>query len=241
MRTLKVLVLSGALACVASAQPVGSAVLNAASYSALVSPGCWVTIFGRNLARISATAAAVPLPTALGGVSVSVAGLAAPLLYVSPNQINALIPLETAIPTNTVVPVAVTSPGGSVTYDIRLTRNAPAIFTGNGAGTGRAFVFDPNFQAVDTVGPQDVVVLYAAGLGPTSSSGGVSRVVDDVEVYIGERRAQVLFAGLAPGFPGVYQLNVMAPGSGHRPALSACRRLAEQHRGHRHPERGEHG
>jgi hypothetical protein len=35
--------------------------------------------------------------------------------------------------------------------------------------------------------------------------------VDDVEVYIGERRAQVLFAGLAPGLPGIYQLNVMSP------------------------------
>jgi hypothetical protein len=69
-------------------------------------------------------------------------------------------------------------------------------------------VFDANFRPIDTIGPQDTVILYAMGLGPTDNSG---HVVDDVEVYIGERRAQVLFAGLAPGIPGLYQLNVMLP------------------------------
>ncbi len=194
--------------CIASAQPVVSAVLNGASYSAIVSPGCWVAIFGTNLAAVPASAQLVPLPDMLGGVSISVGGLTAPLLYVSPNQINALIPIEVAIPANTVVPLVVNSPGGSSTYNIRLTRDAPAIFTRTGNETGRAFVFDSKFQTLDTVGPQDVVILYATGLGPTDSSG---RVVDTVEVFIGERSAEVLFAGLAPGLPGVYQLNVVAP------------------------------
>ena len=206
-RILNVLALTVALASVASAQPAVSAVLNAASYSAVVSPGCWVAIFGNNLAP-APTAATVPLPTMLGGVSVSIAGLAAPMLFVSANQVNALIPFEATIPANNVVPVIVTSSGGSVTYNIRLTRDAPAIFTRNGAGTGRALVLDPKFQAVDTIAAQDVVVLYAAGLGPADSSG---HAVDEVEVYIGDRKAQVLFAGLAPGLPGIYQLNVMAP------------------------------
>lgn len=207
-KILTILLLAGAAACSASAQPMVSAVLNAASYEALLSPGCLIAIFGTNLAAAAASAPAIPLPTALGGVSISIAGLPTSLLYVSPSQINALIPFETAIPTNTVVPVVITSPDGNVTYDIRLTRNAPAIFTRNGAGTGRAFVFDRNFQAVDTIGPRDVLVLYAAGLGPTDGSG---QVVDDVEVYIGERRAEVVFAGLAQGLPGIYQLNVIAP------------------------------
>ena len=63
------------------------------------------------------------------------AGLAAPMLFVSANQVNALIPFEATIPANNVVPVMVTSSGGSITYNIRLTRDAPAIFTRNGAGT----------------------------------------------------------------------------------------------------------
>jgi hypothetical protein len=61
---------------------------------------------------------------------------------------------------------------------------------------------------VDTIAPQDTVILYATGLGPTDASG---RTVDAVEVYIGDRPARVLFAGLAPGMPGIYQLNVTAP------------------------------
>ena len=210
-RTLATVMLLVALASFAAAQPMVSAVLNGASYSAAVSPGCWVAIFGSNLATAAASATGVPLPPMLGGVSVSVGGLPASLLYVSPNQINALIPFEVTIPLDTVVPVVVTSStGASSPYEIRLTRNAPAIFTWNGAGTGQALMFDSEFQAIDTVEERDVVILYAAGLGPTRLSGGLSQVVDDVEVYIGERRAEVLFAGLAPGLPGIYQLNAVA-------------------------------
>src|SRR5438477_11643979 len=113
-RIFEGLVLAGAFTCSASAQPVVSAVLNAASYEALVSPGCLVTIFGSNLAPAPATASAVPLPSTLGGVSISVAGLAAPLLYVSPGQINALIPFETSLPANNVLHVVVTETYGSI-------------------------------------------------------------------------------------------------------------------------------
>ena len=145
----------------------------------------------------------------LGGVSVTVAGLPAPLLYVSPGQINLLIPFEVQIPASTVVPVVVTSAGGVTSYNIRLTRDAPGIFTRNGSGTGTALMFDSNFQPVDTVGSKDTVILYATGLGATSAQ--TNSLVDEVEVYIGERKAQVLFAGLAAGSPGVYQVSVMAP------------------------------
>jgi uncharacterized protein (TIGR03437 family) len=197
----------------ASAQPVVSSILNAASYDAVVSPGCLIGIFGSDLP--AAALAAPPLsanggqsPATLGGVSVTVAGLPAPLLYVSPGQINLLIPFEVQIPASTVVPVVVTSADGQTSYNIRLTRNAPGIFTRNGSGTGQTLVFDSKFQP-ETVGSKDTVILYATGLGATSAE--TSSVVDEVEVYIGERKAQVLFAGLAPGLPGIYQLNVMTP------------------------------
>jgi uncharacterized protein (TIGR03437 family) len=206
-RTFTFLVLAGAFACSASAQPVVTTVVNRASYSAVVSPNCWVIILGYNFAPGSLSAPGGSLPTTLGGVSVNVAGLPAPLLYVSPDEIDALVPSQAAIPQNTVVPLVVTSGAGTGAYNIRLTRNAPAIFTRNDGG-GQALVYDSNFRQVDTVGPQDTVIFYATGLGPTDGSG---HVVDAVEVYIGERKAQVLFAGLAPGLPGMYQLNVTAP------------------------------
>ena len=64
-----------ALVSFAAAQPMVSAVLNGGSYSAALSPGCWVAIFGSNLATPAASATGVPLPPMLGGVSVSVGGL----------------------------------------------------------------------------------------------------------------------------------------------------------------------
>ena len=205
-KILAVLILAGAFVGSTIAQPVVTTVVNKASYSAVVSPNCWVVIAGYNFASSSVTAPTASLPTTLGGVSVTVGGLPASLLSVSPNEIDALIPSQAAIPQNAVVPLVVTSGGGSVTYSVRLTRNSPALFTS--PGNGLALVFDSNFRQVDTIGPQDTVVLYATGLGPTDTSG---RAVDNVEVYIGDRRAQVLFAGLAPGLPGIYQLNVTAP------------------------------
>jgi uncharacterized protein (TIGR03437 family) len=202
------LLLGAALAVTAVAQPSIDTVLNGASFNATLSPGCWATVFGKNLAGGTASAQTVPLPTSLGGTSIKVGDIDAPLLYVSPTQINFLIPASVAIPTNTVVPVVLsTSPAASATYSIRLARNSPAIFTRNGAGTGRALLFDASFSAVDIVNPQDTVILYATGLGPTAASGTTA----DVAVYIGERPAQVKYAGLAPGFPGIYQLNVVAP------------------------------
>src|SRR5260370_22322453 len=107
-RTFAILLFAGAFACSISAQPVVTMVLNRASNSATVSPGCWVMILGYNLAPSPLNAQAGSLPTTLGAVSVTVGGLQAPLLYVSPNEIDALIPAQTAIPQNTVVPVVVT-------------------------------------------------------------------------------------------------------------------------------------
>jgi uncharacterized protein (TIGR03437 family) len=192
------------------AQPSILSIVNAASYEAVISPGCWVTIMGNNLADTTLSASTAPLGTRLGGVSVTVNGVAAGLLYVSPKQINLVIPLDIAIPDNTVAPLIVAS-GGAVSkpYNIRLLHNAPAIFTRNGGGTGRALLFDADSQPVDSISPGDIVTFYATGLGPTAS--GTERVVEDFEVYLGDRRAQVVFAGLANGLPGFYRIDVGAP------------------------------
>jgi len=191
-----------------SAQPAVTAVLNAASFTATVSPGSWVTIFGKNLADAPLTPPSASLPTSLGGVSVTVGGLSAPLSYISPDQVNAFIPFETAIPTNTVVPLVLISAGGSNTYNIRLTRDAPAIFTLNSAGTGRAVVFTPDLRDVTAIASQDSIVFYATGLGPIDATG---RVLDDLQVYLGERLASVQSIAPIPGLPGIYQVRITAP------------------------------
>ena len=191
-----------------AAQPVIFTALNSVSSSAALAPGAWVSIYGASFAVTPQTAQSTSLPMTLGGVSVTVAGLPASLSYVSPTQINAIIPFEVTIPANTVASLVVTSAIGSGSYNIRLARESPAIVTQDGSGLGMALVFDAKLNPVTTVHPNDTLILYAAGLGPVDSSGGV---VDPVDVYLGERKAQMLHAGLAPGFPGIYQLNVIAP------------------------------
>ncbi len=205
-----------------SGPPVVQGVLNAVSYSGNLAPGTWAAIFGSNLASKTTSVASVPLLTELDGVSVTIGGIAAPLIFVSAGQINAIIPFE--VPLSAVVPVVVTtSAGASTPFSLNyfFSKDSPALFTKNETGTGRALAFDANFKPV-TLATNKPIVLYAAGLGATnppgsSASGGSATppfnvVEDKVSVFVGDVPATIAFAGLAPGFPGVYQLNVTPNG-----------------------------
>jgi len=220
LRVFRVLALPF-LTALAGAQPSVTAVVNAASYSGALAPGCWAAIYGSGFAQSEGLAPSVPLPLQLNGVSVTFDGKPAPLLYVSSRQVNALIPFDVAISNAAMV---VTAPGGSSSrYYVRLERSAPAIYTRDSSGQGKAWYFDAGFHPLDVIG-NDPIILYAACLGPTnpapssSQSGGnaiepFNRVADNVEVYVGDKKAELLFAGLAPGFPGIYQLNVSPAGA----------------------------
>jgi uncharacterized protein (TIGR03437 family) len=208
---------------VGQAQTVQS-VLNAASYTTIVAPGTWVAIFGTQLAVTAASATSAPFATNLNNVSVTVAGLAAPISYVSPTQVNALIPFEAAtlaLGQTVVVPVVVSTAAGiSPAFSITLRRNAPAIYTKDLSGSGAALAFDANFKPLSVVG-SGAIVLYATGLGPThppAATGALgagaeplSRMQDSISIRIGGSDATVLFAGMAPGLHGVYQINVLPP------------------------------
>jgi uncharacterized protein (TIGR03437 family) len=189
-------------------QPSVSGVLNAASFDAAISPGCWAAVMGNGLANTTDVVGAAPLPFVLDGVMVTVNGIAAELLYVSPKQINLVIPAEIIIPENTVVPLIVTSSGAkSKPYNIRLLPYAPAVFTFDSSGSGRALAFKGRLPA-DSVSPGDTVTLYATGLGPTADS---FELREDVEVYLGDRRAQVTLARRAMGLDGLYRIDATAP------------------------------
>ena len=59
-----------------------------------ISPGEILQIYGSNLSTAPVTSSNIPLTTTLGGTSVSIGGIPAPLYYVSPTQINAQAPFE---------------------------------------------------------------------------------------------------------------------------------------------------
>lgn len=95
------------------AQPNVFGVTNGASYSGNLAPGTWATIFGSQFATTTAVADMVPLSNQLNGVSVTIGGLAAPLRYVSPTQINFVIPFELTLPrVGSAVPLVVMTPAG---------------------------------------------------------------------------------------------------------------------------------
>lgn len=237
MRLILIALLSFAIATCATGQTptvADGGVLNGASFAKgqAVSPGELVSIFGTDLASSTAQADSVPLSTSLANVNVSFNGVAAPLLYVSPTQINAQMPWD-VMPSGITAGTAdvVVTRGGvkSAAQMVQVRPSAPGIFSiPPGAGYAIAINADGSVAAPAgaisgiTTRPAkvgDVVIILATGLGPVDSpiaNGAAStdklrRTTTTPTVLIGGQPAQLLFSGLSPQFTGVNQLNVMVP------------------------------
>ena len=201
------------------AQPTITSIVNGASFEPSVTRGSIVTLFGSNLSQSTESANRLPLPTSLAGTTVTVGDLEleAPLYFVSAGQINFQLPFEAL---GGILPIVVTNPQGkSKPMLLTVSPTAPGIFTRTGDGKGKALAFGPDMQPLDAATPGSTMVLYATGLGATdppsfSGSPGLgtepfNRVINLPDVIVGEFPARVDFAGMAPGIPGVYQLNVV--------------------------------
>lgn len=203
-------------------------ILNAASFAAgePSTPGALMAVFGSNLAASSAAASALPLPTQLAGTQVIIGGLAMPLLYASPTQINAMVPFSIA--TGTTQQVIVQSSGAlSVPEGAMVATGAPAVFTRDGSGSGLAIVAAINpdgsayiVTASQPAHPGSVIVVYCTGLGgvQTSIEAGqatplapLAPASQAVSLTVGGTPVPVLYAGLVPTFAGLYQVNATLP------------------------------
>ena len=210
--------------------PKSLAVFDAAGSGTVVAPGSIASAFGKQIGASTESAHSLPLPTILGGASVSVMDSAkvsrlAPLFYVSPNQINFVVPDATATgmatvtimngdptPTSTTVKVAVVAPG---------------LFTANSQGTGVAaaiairriiatqtdteipvFHCDANACGSDPIDLDDssnvFLELFGTGIRGRTTLANVSAT-------IGGTAVTVLFAGAQGQFPGLDQVNLMLP------------------------------
>ena len=189
----------------------GTPMVNGASFTAQVAPGGLVSIFGQGLAARTGQAASVPLPTDLAGTTVSLNGIQLPLIYASPSQINAQLPV--GVDGNGTL--RVTTASGFAESAVTVSRTAPAIFS-NG-------VLHANYAQVNAAAPArggESLILYLTGLGQVDgpiASGSAApvtpllRVAVPVEVAIGDVTIPASFAGLSPGFVGLYQVNVVVP------------------------------
>ncbi|HNG32164.1 MAG TPA: BACON domain-containing carbohydrate-binding protein [Blastocatellia bacterium] len=217
-----------------SARGQGSTIstVSAASYASALAPEAIAAGFGSKLAVNTVVATSQPLPTTLGGTTVRVNGVPAPLFFVSPNQINYLIPANTA-PGNQ--PVMVTAGDGSVsTGTVQVGNVAPALFTADGSlpaatllrvtASGQ-FISEPISQVVNNAlvpkpivlgppGEVDFLILYGCGVRRAAAG--------EVKAMLAGNELTADFAA-APGFTGLDQINV-----GLQPYLSGRGRVSLQ-------------
>lgn len=184
-------------------------------------PGGIISIFGTSLADSQSLASSLPLDTHMAGTSVTIDGRPMPLLFVSDGQVNAVIPYGIAANTQHQVQVQ-RGNTVSVPETVSVAAAQPAVFTIDQSGQGQGLIFvDGNLAEASTPAQAgDVVVIYCAGLGEVTppiaagaaaSSSPLSNTANPVSVTIGGVQTQVQFAGLAPGFAGLYQVNAVVP------------------------------
>jgi uncharacterized protein (TIGR03437 family) len=192
-----------------------------------VAPGEIITIFGLNFGPDSLVTSRINpgtqrLDTVLSDTRVLFDGIPAPLVYVSPNQISAIVPYSVA--GNIATRVAVTYNNQSTnSLTVPVVDAVPALFTFDSSGKGPAALLNQDGSANTQANPAQrgsTVVLYGTGEGQTVPGGtdGKPAVVPlpkpalPVKVLLAGREAIVTYAGAAPGLTaGVIQVNVFIP------------------------------
>lgn len=211
--------------------------VSAASYDATaIAAEAIVAAFGTNLATTTQVAATAPLPTQLGGTTVIVNGRRAGLFFVSPSQINYLMPAETEVGTAQVV---VTSGNGTVSTGIaQVQALAPAVFTANGNGQGvpAALLLRVRTDGVQSyeplaqydallgrfisrpinlgpAGERVFLILYLSGLRRAPDPNNDGNLNETVRLNVAGTEIVPAYAGRQPDYAGLDQINAELPRS----------------------------
>jgi len=196
-----------------------------------LAPGSIASIYGTNLTGATIVAdQAPPLPGTLGETTLTLAGATVPLFFVSPNQINFQVPYFTTLTGPSAQTLTITQ--GSLTTSVRVTVKpfAPGVFTTNAQGTGQAAALIAGTASIPApVGTfsgsrpakrGEFVSVFCTGLGdlanrPTigqpAPTNPLATTRTNPTVTVGGINAPVSFSGLAPGFVGLYQVNIQIP------------------------------
>lgn len=216
--------LLGTLICAGlSAQIV---IVNNASFRAdqPVAPGSWVAAFGNFAGATTATATAFPLSSALGGAKVTVDGIESPLYDVRSTQITFLIP---GAVTPGIRPVQVTLGSNTFTGSVRVIAAAPGLFIKDTQLPPRGAIRNQDGVSENTSSTPakrgEVISIYGTGQGPLNravTDGAVPGATPSLaasrstpQVFIGGVEARVLYSGLNPDAPGLWQINAVVPES----------------------------
>lgn len=199
-------------------------VVNAASsapFTAGISPGELLTLYGTNLADSLVIAPSIPFQTTLGNVQVTINGISAPIYYVSPTQISAIVPYEI---NTAIAQVQVTTDGNPSNTVTMFTNNTSVgVFSVPPGGLGYGAALHQSGQLVTSYNPAQIgetVSVYLTGLGAVSpaiadgAAGPVStlsQATNTITADISGTAATVTYSGLAPQLAGLYQVNVTIP------------------------------
>jgi len=221
------------LALASTVNPQTATTVDAASYATTVAPGQIVALFGADLVPGTGVAAAnsLPLPRSLQGVTAYVNGVAAPLFFVSDDQINYQTPYSTASGAASIV--ILRDDGIAAHGSVNVAPAAAALFSTDASGRGQAAAQNSDFtrNGDPATTPQakrarkgDFVILYGSGVGAqlVNANNNQPIAIKDGEaapgnplaatatlpaVTIGGKNATIYFSGLAPGFVSLWQLN----------------------------------
>ncbi|HTC35035.1 MAG TPA: hypothetical protein VK724_16790 [Bryobacteraceae bacterium] len=201
---------------------------NAANFFGRFAPGMLATIFSFPQAPFgsqTASFASSPVPTTLGDVQVTVGGTPAPMTLVSPGQINFQVPEAT--PTGVLQEIQVDQVSTSqvlASWLFRIDAESPGLFTVDGSGSGQIAALNQDGSLNNGANPAtagSVVTLYATGQGLAAGmpldgqpAEGLVETPETPQVFINSEyvpAGDVLFSGLAPGFAGLWQINVRVP------------------------------
>jgi uncharacterized protein (TIGR03437 family) len=196
-------------------------IVNAASsapFTAGVAPGELLTLYGTGLADSLVVAPAIPFPITLGNVQVTINGVAAPIYYVSPTQISAIVPYELSAGVAQVQVITDGNPSNTVTMFTNET--SVGVFSVPPGGLGYGAVLHQNGQLVSPSNPAaigETVSVYLTGLGAVSptiadgAAGVAGATTNTITADINGTAATVTYSGLAPQLAGLYQMNVTIP------------------------------
>jgi uncharacterized protein (TIGR03437 family) len=192
--------------------PAIASVANGASFKQGFAPGSILSLFGSRLSPVTQSASSVPLPLSISGVEVLVNGIAAPLYYVAPGQLNVQIPYETTANGSAVA--SINDNGQVTTQSFQMAAAAPGIFTDS---TG-ALVPTPAAAigqeiAFYITGAGAVLPAIADGAAPATSTAIADLPMPSqrTTVTIGGAEASIDFIGIPSGLVGVTQINVQVP------------------------------
>lgn len=175
------------------------AIVNAASFDGRLAPGTIVSIFGNGL----------PL-AGQAGASVRFEGQTLPVLFSNGFQLNTVLPAGAGAGLGS---LTLESAFGAAQLRLDLAERAPAIFVLDSRQSAAALNPDGSVNSVvNAANRGEVISVFGTGLGAVRAAGnGLSVVENPVVVSIGGVEQTPLFAGLAPGFIGLYQVNAQIP------------------------------